>query len=127
MTRSRAAWLIAIAYAGAIIALSSIPGRALPEPPAVNFDKVVHAAIYAVLGALVCRAWWTGGRRSIAAAILGAACATGFGCLDELYQTLTPGRFPSVFDAVADGVGASLGAAAAWGILRRHADSKLRR
>lgn len=118
--------MIAIAYAGAIIALSSIPGRSLPESPAENFDKLVHAGIYAGLAALVCRAWWIAGRRSIAAALLAAACAAAFGGLDELYQSFTPGRFSSVADLVADAVGACLGSVAAWGILRRHADSKLR-
>ena len=90
--------------------LSSIPGRDLPEMPAENFDKLVHAAIYAILGALCAhavRATWKVG--APIATVLGAVLATTYGVSDELHQLLTPGRSADVHDVMADAVGATAG------------------
>ena len=46
-------WLPALLWAATIFALSSIPGRALPALPMWNADKLVHVAVYAVLGRAV--------------------------------------------------------------------------
>jgi VanZ family protein len=32
-----------------------------------------------------------------------------FGCLDETWQSIIPGRFPSHYDIIADGIGVILG------------------
>lgn len=70
-------------------------------------DKIVHVALYAVLGATL--AW--GKRRS------GVrwphwrlvALGIGYGILDELHQRFTPGRIPSGADAAADALGVLAG------------------
>jgi len=101
-----------LAWYALIFALSSVPGRDLPEMPAQNADKFVHAAVYAVLGALCLRAL----RRSFAklqapvAAVCAVALATLFGVSDELHQLLTPGRSADPHDVMADAIGAVIGA-----------------
>ncbi len=78
-------------------------------PPAtwVGVDKAVHLVEYGVLGFLLRRAMASRGGAGIIAAI---AIATLVGTLDEVYQSTVPGRYPSVFDALADFLGGSLGA-----------------
>lgn len=96
-----------------LFVLSSVPGRALPALPAENFDKVVHAAVYAVLGGLcllAVRATWR--LRAALAAVLAVGLATIYGISDELHQLLTPGRSADVHDVMADLVGAVIGVAA---------------
>lgn len=94
-------------WAAAIFTASSIPSARLPAPAFSGADKLVHVAIFALLGWLVARA----SRRGPAAA-LGAGA---YGALDELHQRFTPGRFMDPWDALADLVGASAGAAA-WAL-----------
>ncbi len=91
----------------------------MPEGRLWDFDKLAHAGVYAVLGALTLRAWWIGGRRGATFVAIAFAMAGGFGGIDELYQRTTPGRHSSWGDLIADCAGALVGAAIAWGILRR--------
>jgi Na+/H+-translocating membrane pyrophosphatase len=75
-------------------------------------DKVAHAALYAVLGALVRVA---SGRGSVAVAGGGL-----IGIVDEwVVQARVPGRHPDPFDLLADVVGAALGAWAVGAFARR--------
>lgn len=83
-------------------------------------DKLVHLALYAVLGATL--AW--GKRMSGTSwhhwALIGLG--VGYGVLDELHQRFTPGRIPSASDAAADAVGVLAGyglVLAAWSLARR--------
>ncbi len=96
----------ALIYAAGIFVLSSIPGDALPPSGFAAADKLVHFVLFAGLGGLVTWAW----RRPVAS----ATAAALYGVLDELHQRFTPGRAPSVYDAVADLLGAALGAALVW-------------
>lgn len=94
----------AIAYAGLIFALSSF--SSFPVPKEIwSFDKVIHGLEYAGFGYLVARAF--GGRVGWA-----AIAAALYGVTDELHQSFVPGRSADVFDAVADAIGAAIGAAA---------------
>ena len=100
-------WLPLVAYAGLIVYLSSQPVYEFPPPPFWQADKVVHAALYALLGAL-------GGRAAARAvpgrrAFLVLAACFAFALFDEWYQQFTPGRTPDLADALADAVGASAG------------------
>lgn len=73
--------------------------------PAVfpGFDKVVHAAVFAVLGA-----WFAALHRSAGRRLIVALALTGFGVAIEILQSLT-GRDTSAWDVVADVVGIAIG------------------
>lgn len=108
-------WLPLFVYAGAITWLSSQPASDLPAQLFVGEDKLVHMAIYGLLGALAARAAVRGelGRRAL---LLYLACVA-YGLFDEWYQQFTPGRSSDLLDAVADAVGAGAGFAL---VLRYH-------
>ena len=95
------AWLPAALWAATIFALSSIPGRALPELPLWNADKLVHAAVYAVLGALC----WRGARSSFApgtapwrVVLIAVLLTSLYGIADEIHQMFVPNRAPDPND-----------------------------
>ena len=108
-------WALVLAWAAALLALSSIPnvGERLPGPLLFpGSDLVAHALVYGVLGALLANAlgrWWP--------AFL---IASAFGALDEFYQGFVPGRFPSTLDWLVDTVAGGVGAAVALAARRRH-------
>jgi len=109
------AWVPAVLYAGLIFAVSSIPARSMPDGQFWDFDKVIHAAEYAVLAALV---WWALGRTTEISArsrvLVAALIAGAYGVSDELHQSLVPGRFASSYDVLADVGGAVCAALALW-------------
>lgn len=98
-----------------IVLLSSIQGS--PRPSMFNFphqDKVIHATVYANLGALWMRALWLSHPRlahprTVLVAVL---VVSGFGAFDEFYQGSVPYRSPDLLDWVADCSGGLLGAVA---------------
>ncbi len=103
--RSRLAVALVVAYAALIFVLSSF--SSFPVPRGIfSFDKVIHLVEYAVLGFLVARAWprarWWGA----------AIAATLYGVTDEIHQSFVPGRSADPFDALADAIGSTIGAAA---------------
>ena len=51
MGKSAWFWRLAAGWALVIFVLSSIPGAAFPQSPLLSYDKVLHAGVYAVLGA----------------------------------------------------------------------------
>ena len=92
--------------------MSSIPGKSLPAPAFFGIDKGVHFIVFGVLAALAALAW-----RRFGPAI---AVAIVWGILDELHQRYTPNRDSSVYDALADALGAACGAALTlWLVERR--------
>ena len=113
MRRRLLPWTPAALWAVLIFVMSSVPGQSLPPLPAWNFDKLVHALVYAILAGLCLLALGRGvhlpGGRMVA---LAALIATLYGVSDELHQLLTPGRSADVLDVVADAVGALIGALA---------------
>ncbi|HMS85489.1 MAG TPA: VanZ family protein [Nitrospira sp.] len=107
-------WGPVCAYAALIFYISS---QSHPEEqvPFVTFfsDKVVHAAEFAVLGALCCRAL-QGSSREVwrrQAILLAIVFTSLYGISDEIHQAFVPFRESSVFDWIADTVGAAVGAA----------------
>lgn len=75
-------------------------------------DKVVHALEYAVVGFFTTRgAMLSWDLPRFRGAVLGAGIAAALGVFDELHQYFVPGRQASVGDALADTVGAVIGAA----------------
>ncbi|MCB2213176.1 VanZ family protein [bacterium] len=100
----------ALAWVAVLFALSSIPGDELPYVQApLGFDKVLHIVAYAVLGMLAMRGWFEAG---VAPWIIFAFCV-GYGVTDELHQIFVPGRFPDVYDWIADVIGSGVGT---WGM-----------
>lgn len=110
-----ATWLPLLACAAAITWLSSQPADDLPRASFAGEDKLVHMAIYGLLGALGGRA--AGRARLGRAALLVLAACIAYGLFDEWYQQFTPGRSSDLLDFAADAVGASAGFAA---MLRYH-------
>lgn len=114
-------WGPVAAYMAAIFLLSAQPQ--LPSLPSQVSDKHVHAATYAGLAALACRAMAGGAMAGLTArAAVGAwAVAVAYGATDEYHQSWVPGRTPDLGDWLADAAGAAGAAAAcwAWGIISR--------
>jgi VanZ family protein len=111
---------LALAWAALIFWASSRPNP-FPFLPSglLSEDKLLHAAAYAVLAALVLAALASRRRRALGAILLAAALATAYGASDEWHQSYVPSRQPDLNDLVADGAGALAGAAVAAVILRR--------
>ncbi len=104
----------ALLWACIIFAASSIPSTKFPQLFHRINDKVIHAAIFCVLGLLVYRALeprvkattlaW--GRLVVAVLIVSL-----YGLSDEFHQRYVPGRSVDVLDFTADTVGGILAAA----------------
>jgi len=116
--------LPAVLWAGVILWLSLSPSP--PQPPQwLGWDKLQHAAAYALLVWLLGYAWsprptWRNWLPAI-------ALASGYGVLMELLQgSLTSYRDPSLGDALANLAGTLLGAGLAIcraSMLRHHGRS----
>lgn len=106
------AWVPAAAWAAVILLATSVPvPEAGPPGPVPHVDKLVHLALYGVLGWLLAPGLHlTGrpGRGALAAALVGAALFAG---VDEWHQTWLASRHPEALDWAADVVGATGGAA----------------
>jgi VanZ family protein len=90
--------------------------RDFPALPSDRFDKVVHAAAYAILAWLVAKAWEKSAGRLTGRHLRFAWFAlVVYAAFDELTQLLV-GRYASFGDWLADCVGAALGFVvfAAW-------------
>ena len=108
----RLAWALALGWMALIAAVSHQsawqgPATASGLPLA---DKLDHLAEFAVLGALL----WNAVSRHhplpwLAPAIFVLALGAGYGVLDELHQSLVPGRSAELGDWLADAVGVALG------------------
>lgn len=108
-------WFPVVAYAGVIYYFSSLPHpeEKLPRLLLDNVgDKLLHLTEYAVLSALCYRAlrWaaWPGAARHTL--VLAIAAASFYGVTDEVHQAFVPNRESSLFDWMADTVGAVVGA-----------------
>ena len=114
MDRPARVWIPAVAWALLIFVLSSIPGAAFPASKLLSYDKLVHAAVYAVLGALffvaMPRRW---SQKTSVLVLLSGGMATVYGFTDELHQMFVPGRFADLRDVLADCIGGFVGALAA--------------
>ena len=104
MRRFLHAWAPPLALAAVIFVLSNQP-QLVAGPDVPGFDKVVHLAVYAVLGVLLAR----GGRLWPVATAWLVALGVAYGASDEIHQMFVPGRSPEVADWVADALGVALG------------------
>jgi len=111
-------WLPPLAWAGVIFGLSSWSGP--EEPPRFWFpglDKMVHAALFAVLAALLFRALAGGGK--MRAALLAAVITALYGATDEWHQSFNASRSVEVLDFIADSIGGLIGAFAGFRLSAR--------
>jgi len=113
-------WLPPVFWAGVIFYFSSIPS--LESGLAVSVDwvlrKVAHMGVYAVLAALLFRAFRTGHATELKkAACFAAVFAIGYALTDELHQLYVPGRHGRLRDVGIDALGAALAVIA---LFRKH-------
>ena len=101
--------MLPVFWAALILALTSVPGSAVPDVGFSAADKVVHLLLYGILGALTARSLEDTAHpaRSIAVVTLAVSL---FGAVDELHQLLIPGRGADFLDWLADSVGGFTGA-----------------
>jgi VanZ family protein len=100
-------WAPPVAWASLILIATSVPvpGTLASEAP-IGADKLVHIALYGVLGWLTHRAVETVSAR---AAIRVFIVTSLLGAVDEWHQRFIPGRSPATADWVADTIGAATG------------------
>jgi VanZ family protein len=118
--RGLAAAALAVGWA-ALIAWASHQPHPFPSLPSaiLSHDKLLHAAVFAVLAALVRRALRLSRLAPRRALLLAWALSAGWGLLDEFHQSFIPQREADRWDFAADAVGAALGAWLAGAGLRR--------
>ena len=85
---------------------SSIPGKSVPTIFTLSWDKLLHVIEYFLLGVLGYRAFE---ERNKNITIIISVFGILFGCFDEMWQSFIPGRYPSYYDVIADGIGVILG------------------
>src|SRR5262245_34143066 len=113
----RLRWTAVVLCTALIFILSAQPGLAVPGTFEYR-DKIAHVLEYGGLSWLVQRAagsTWPNVpalRRAVIAVVLLSA----LGVCDEVFQAGVPGRDSTVYDWMADTLGAVLGQA--WGMLR---------
>jgi VanZ family protein len=105
-------WLLVAFWAAVIFGLSSLPGSRIPSVRFAHFDKVVHFALYATLGALLGRALGQRWPRSFWKVLAAAwVLAVAYGASDEIHQLFVAGRSADPADLAADAAGALVGTA----------------
>ena len=102
---------LAAAFAVLILGLSSIPADSLPRQIFFSWDKVYHMIEYFIFILLVGMSYITSETRRLRMKWIPYTLRIGliFPILDELYQSLIPGRFSSWFDVLADLSGVTIG------------------
>jgi VanZ family protein len=112
--RRLSAWLLPAGLYVAITVQSSFTIH-MPVIAERFQDKILHAVVFGLLGALLARAVSRGSTRqpsALVTVVIATTVAGLLGGLDEVHQLFVPGRSADVYDALADVVGAALGASA---------------
>lgn len=101
--------IAAVAWAIFIFAASSVTLTAAEPIP--EGDKIVHIVCYAILAYLILRGWCVDKNRlpNTKEVLIVLMVTILYGISDELHQAFVPGRHPSWYDVVADGVGGIIG------------------
>ena len=105
-----------VLYLVLIIFGSSIPGNSVPHLVALTCDKLLHIIEYSILGCLGYRAFKSDIENP---AFLVVPFGILFGCFDEAWQSIIPGRFPSHYDVIADGIGVIFGSIVSYFIFNK--------
>ena len=111
-------WLVVVALAAAIFALSIVPGEPRPgdsafawavaETPTV-IQKAMHIAIYGLLTVSLVWAMQSSQVSNLGVAMRAVSLAIAFGALLEWIQLHVPGRFGNVYDVALNSTGAICG------------------
>lgn len=105
--KARWRWVFAAGLAATVMVSSSIPGDRLRLAEWFSWqDKLAHAAMYFAMALLLARAMNVPRRNAWLVGGAAFAAATAFGAVEEAHQIMIPGRFATVGDALANGVGA---------------------
>jgi VanZ family protein len=119
-------WFPVVLYSGIIFSVSSVPNL---RPPihVTNFDKIVHAIEYGILGILLVRALSaTNPNWPFARLVLWTVClAVLNGASDEFHQSFVHGRECDIFDLLADTVGATVGACVYLTLILKEVEQKM--
>lgn len=105
-----------VLYAGAVIALSSIPNLSRPPIKILAADKIAHFIEYGIFAWVVFRSFSNIGRNFPLrrAFYLSAGFILVFALFDEYYQRFVPGRHFDVYDLLTDAGGAVLVLLLVW-------------
>ncbi len=95
-----------ILYIFAILAVSTIPGGAIPKINIWSFDKILHIIEYFILAFLAINALKNSTTKIIVLIIIFGIAYGGF---NEVWQGVVAGRFASIYDAIANGIGMVIG------------------
>ncbi len=103
---------------GMIFFLSHLPGDVAHLPRFTGLDKLLHGIIYGILAGTFLYAlnpFTHHSNQAVTALVVVLFCLL-YGISDEFHQSFIPDRFVSLWDVVADGVGAIL--VVAWWLIR---------
>ena len=104
---------------GMIFFLSHQPGDSVQLPRFAGIDKAVHVIAYGLLAWAFLyglQPFIHNSSRGVTAIIVVLFCLL-FGISDEFHQSFIPARFVSIWDVMADGVGAIL--VVAWWLVKK--------
>ena len=98
-----------LVWAAIIFVESSIPGHAFPRAP-LGTDKLVHVAMFFILGWLLHRAFTHQSLELVSkmSLYLTQVVTILYGFSDELHQLFVPGRTADMYDMTADAIGGFL-------------------
>lgn len=108
--------LPAIAWAGLIFILSSIPHLSPPDVGVELSDKLAHVVEYGIFGYLLVRALlnFLSARSKVYASILAIIIGVFWALTDEIHQSFISGREASKLDFLADGIGVVIAQGVFW-------------
>ena len=95
-----------------VIFYLSSESNPLPEVTTRVWDKLLHASEYGTLAWLFCRAITGEGYGRLAVMALAFVFTSAYGASDEWHQSFVPLRNSSIYDWLADSIGAGAGIAA---------------
>ncbi|MFC1593541.1 VanZ family protein [Candidatus Neomarinimicrobiota bacterium] len=95
-----------IFYIIAILAVSTIPGGAIPKFNIWSIDKILHIIEYFILAFLMINVLKKPTNISILSIII---FGIAFGGFNEIWQGIVAGRYASIYDAIANGIGMIIG------------------
>ena len=108
--------LPACLWAVIIFISSSLPRLRTPDVGLSFADKIIHFAVYLILGLLLARAFQPARAqgRERRAFITAAALGVFWGLADEIHQAFVPGRIASLYDFAADAFGVLFALGVIW-------------